>query len=172
MTDPIVKLSFSQPLLGENLTAEQRFRRWLNRATAFETASGKGSPEGLLSASERKYYFDEDDGLGALYFKTVDRLNNDSKQGWQIVARFSGNGELIVETDIDYQIVLGNKFINCSGILNITAITIAQAIDEVTITAVDGACTFLADATIQGGGAVPLGTSTTFYPAREQWFRK
>jgi len=78
----------------------------------------------------------------------------------------------IVETDVNYQVVLGDKFINCLGSITITLINIANAVDEITITSTNGTVTLAADATIQTPSTFTTGTGGTVYPARGQWHQK
>ena len=170
----LVKPDGAKPFLEENLTLTQRIRTLMNGLVDAQNIISSGSPEGIQASKSPRLYIDESNTRpgGTLYVKPADAIDGDPLLGWELVSGIAGTGEKIVETDIDHQIILGNEIINCSGALNITAILFANAVDEVTITAINAVCNFLADVTIQGGGAIPLGTSSTFYPARNQWFRK
>ncbi len=78
----------------------------------------------------------------------------------------------IVATNVDYQVVKGDRFINCSGSITVTLINIGNADAEITITSTSGTVTLVADAAIQTPSTFTTGTGGTIYPARGQWYQK
>jgi len=161
-----------QPKTGK---MTDQVRRWVVAVTNFQIIESSGSPEGVLSAKANKQYRDTsatNPGTD-LYIKRFDEVGGDTTLGWVLVSGLSGNGVRTVVTAIDHQVVLGNININCAaGSITITAIDFVDAVDDITISATSGAVTFAADATIEGGGSVANGSSTTWYPAGSQWWRK
>lgn len=71
-------------LLRQDLTAGQEFEGWMrevsNRLNELEPLEGLGSPEGVVTASRYKQYFDT---VGEnMYTKTTDGTVN---TGWKII---------------------------------------------------------------------------------------
>jgi hypothetical protein len=69
------------PVVDERVLAEPVFQGWIQSVTEllnfFEVMEGSGSPEGIVKAKAKKYYFDT---VGAaLYFKTT---NETLDTGW------------------------------------------------------------------------------------------
>lgn len=71
-------------LLRPNLTADSDFEGWMrevsNRLNDLEPLEGEGSPEGVVTASKYKQYFDTVGG--DMYVKTTDETAN---TGWKII---------------------------------------------------------------------------------------
>ena len=151
-----------------------RFRKWVTDITNLQIAESTGSPEGVLSAKASKLYRDTsatNPGTD-LYIKRFDEVSGDKTLGWELVSGLSGAGDRLVTTAIDYQVLLGNINIECTSSITVTAVDFADAVDDITITATNGACTFAADATINGSATIGNGTSATWYPGASQWLQK
>jgi len=162
------------PIVQETKQMTPRFRKWVTDITNLQIAESTDSPEGVLSAKASKLYRDTsatNPGTD-LYIKRFDQVNGDTTLGWELVSGLSGTGDKTVVTAIDYQVLLGNININCTDSITVTAIAFADALDDLTITATNGAVTFAADATIDGSSIIGNGTSATWYPAGSQWWRK
>lgn len=69
------------PLVRKDMTGEDIFTGWADSVTRalnfLEPIDGTGSPEGVVKAPQKKYYFDT--AAGDLYFKTTDATLN---TGW------------------------------------------------------------------------------------------
>lgn len=72
------------PIAKKDLTGEDIFTGWVESVTRalnfLEPIDGAGSPEGVVKAPQKKYYFDT--VYGDLYFKTTDATLN---TGWVLL---------------------------------------------------------------------------------------
>jgi len=160
------------PWIMPDLTVTQRARVWINRVTGFEARLG-----GIES---------ELDAIDALLVTIQENIatnaTNIAINAAAIVAinvniaaiearldALEASG--IVPTNVDYQVKVNDKIINCSGSITITLPDNAVAVREVTITSIAGTVTVVGDAPIQTT-SVSTGTSITLYPVRGEWFDK
>ena len=62
------------PIARKDMTGEDAFNGWIDSVTRainfLEPIDGSGSPEGVVKAPQKKYYFDT--AGGELWFKTTD----------------------------------------------------------------------------------------------------
>lgn len=178
--------------VNPDLTITQRARVWLNRVTGFEGRIGTIESElDVIDALLAQIQIDilantvnitaNADAITALTVRvtaieadilsilsSIDTINSDISGINSRLDALEASG--IVETNVDYQALPTDKIINCNGSVRITFPAITIAFQALTITSTTGNVTTAADVTIQSPTNVSTGTTSTFYPARGQWF--
>ena len=165
----------SRPFLEQNLSPTQETRKLLNGLVNLDPLTGDGSPEGVHAAKSRRLYIDLTNTRtgGYLYIKVLDAISDDPTKGWELASDAGGNAASNEFKTANYQVLLGNRNIACSGTFTVTLIDAADATgQEITINSISGTITVAADATIQGSASLTTGTTGSWFFANGQWYSK
>jgi len=80
------RLNVAQPIVHEDGTMDQAFRRFTQDVSLSIPIVGSGSPEGVIEAAQYSLYLDSSGGASAIeYRKMQPDIAGDRKQGWILV---------------------------------------------------------------------------------------
>jgi hypothetical protein len=76
----------SRPIVKENGTMQDAYRIFTSMVALLDILSGTGSPEGVVEASQRRFYMDDAGTVGAIvYIKRDADVGGDKSQGWILI---------------------------------------------------------------------------------------
>jgi len=79
-------VSPGRKIVDENGVSSQQMFLWMDAVTDTDILIGTGSPEGVVTAEQRRLYMDDAGTAGAiLYIKRDADVSGDKSQGWILV---------------------------------------------------------------------------------------
>lgn len=86
MTDYIINVSASRPIISNDLTMSQEFRAWVQTISNHSLIIGEGSPEGIIAAFIGAEYMDSNGSSGSVkYIKQANNIAGDRSKGWILI---------------------------------------------------------------------------------------